>query len=96
MSAAQASGFLNYIREPLGYQVIVTRKIGSKEIHKVRSLPQTIGWRYWPGAHGQAPCGCPVCWDRGRMNSRNIREKWLEQEKELGQAVKSGAIQAPP
>jgi hypothetical protein len=94
MSAAQASGFLRRINEPLGYQVIIQRKIRAREIHKVRPLPQTIGWRYTPKAHGQAPCGCPICWERGGIKSRKIREEWLDRERDFMDAIASGSLKS--
>jgi hypothetical protein len=39
-------------------------------------VPQKIGWRYQPHAHGKRPCGCPACLPRGSIKSRAIREKY--------------------
>jgi len=80
VTAADAAGFLQKVSEPAGYQVIVPRKITAKEIHRVRSVPQVVGWRYFPGAHGSTPCGCPVCYEPGSIKSRKIRDRWLAAE----------------
>jgi len=42
----------------LGYEVITPRAIGPREITSIRALPQTLGWRYFPGSHDRRPCGC--------------------------------------
>jgi len=42
-----------------GWEVIIPRRIAANEIHRVRSLPQVVGWRYDPGARGKSPyCTC--------------------------------------
>src|ERR1700722_4528395 len=53
MTAAQAAARIARASDSLGMQVIVPRAIGRREIHRVRSLPQKIGWRYFPDAHGR-------------------------------------------
>jgi|ERR1041385_13044 hypothetical protein len=59
----------------LGLQVMIPRKILGKEITRVYLPPQLVGWRYYPEAHGKAPCGCDYC-QRGLIKSRRIREKY--------------------
>lgn len=61
MSAAEAVAvFMAESRE--GWEVIIPRRIEAKEIHRIRSLPQVIGWRYHPGANGSPPfCTCKFC-----------------------------------
>lgn len=76
MSAAEASGLIMKMSEPEGFEVIVPRKIEAAEIHKIRRLPQVVGWRYYPGAHGRKPCGCPVCLRRGEYGSKKLREDY--------------------
>src|ERR1044072_6423694 len=39
--------------DPLGYELIIDRKITAKEIQKIKSLPQKIGWRYIPGSNNK-------------------------------------------
>jgi hypothetical protein len=75
MSAAAATTFFNSASIREGYQVVIPRRIEAKEIHRVRSLPQMVGWRYYPGAHGKRPCGCPIC-QRGGYGARRIREAY--------------------
>jgi hypothetical protein len=61
-----------------GYEVIIPRAIGPREIHAVRAVRQVVGWRYFPGSHARRPCGCPVCQPRGEIRSRNLRERYEE------------------
>jgi hypothetical protein len=57
---------------PEGYEVVIPRGIARSEIIRVRSVPQVAGWRYFPGAHGRAPCSCEFC-QRGLRDSRRVR-----------------------
>lgn len=66
---------LNSLSDPLGFEMFVCRKIAASEIHRVRALPQVIGWRYRPHAHGRALCGCPVCLPRGSIKSNALRKR---------------------
>lgn len=75
-TAAKASGIIHHHKSPLGYQIYIPRKIEKREIIRIRHLPQNIGWRYYPEAHGNKPCGCPVCIPRGEIKSRRIRKQW--------------------
>lgn len=56
---------------PEGYQVIVPRRIERSEIIRIAALPQVVGWRYRPGAHGQPPCVC-ICCSRGTYGIRKL------------------------
>lgn len=49
------------LEDPLGYELIITRKIEASEITKVAHLPQTLGWRHFPGSHNKPPCACEYC-----------------------------------
>lgn len=73
LTAAEAA---NTLRQSgmLGYEVIIPRAIGPREITAIRALPQTIGWRFFPGSHDRAPCGCDYC-QRGEIKGRRIRER---------------------
>jgi hypothetical protein len=75
MSAADAVAL--FAREPdaRGWEVIVPRRIGANELHRIRHLPQVVGWRYLPGAHGRKPCGCDYC-QRGQYGARRLREEY--------------------
>lgn len=76
VTAAQAAHAIMHAEDPLGMQIIVPRGIAPKEIHAIRSVPQVVGWRYFPGAHARKPCGCPYCQSRGAFKSRKIREEF--------------------
>ncbi len=77
-SAAEAVALFTTGRDVLGWEVIVPRRIGADELHRVRRLPQVIGWRYLPGAHGRKPCGCDYC-QRGQYGARRLREEYKRQ-----------------
>lgn len=72
MSAADAVALFLSDAALEGFEVIVPRKILSSEIHRIRKLPQIVGWRYYPGAHGRKPCGCSFC-QRGEFGGRKLR-----------------------
>lgn len=74
--AAEAVGILFNDTEALGYQVFIPRRVTANEVFRVSYLPQSIGWRYYPEAHGKAPCGCPVCLRKGEIKSRKIRRQF--------------------
>jgi hypothetical protein len=76
VTAAQAAHAIMHAEDPLGMQIIVPRAIAPKEIHAIRSVPQVLGWRYFPGAHARKPCGCPYCQSRGAIKSRKLREEF--------------------
>lgn len=62
--------------DKLGFEFLLERKIESKEIERVRHLPQTLGWRYMPNSHSRGlSCACPMCISPGEINSRKKREK---------------------
>ncbi len=62
--------------DPLGMQIVVPRAILPKEIRAIRSVPQVLGWRYFPNAHGRKPCGCPYCQWSGGIKTRKLREEF--------------------
>jgi hypothetical protein len=61
MTAAEAAAAIQTAQPAEGFEVIIPRRVLSKEIHRARKLPQVVGWRYYPASHGKRPCGCPVC-----------------------------------
>lgn len=74
-TAAQAAAWLKD-KEVLGFEVIIPRSISASEIRSIRSLPQGLGWRHFPGAHVRGIfCGCDYC-QRGEIKSRRIRERY--------------------
>lgn len=70
------------IEDPLGYEIIIDRKIEAKEIDKIKSLPQNIGWRYKPKANGLKPCGCDYC-IKSTIKGNRIRQKYDPKEKRI-------------
>ena len=75
MSAAEAVGLIMHAAESEGFEVIIPRKIDASEIHRIRTLQQVVGWRYYPGAHGNKPCGCPYC-QRGEYGAKKLRRAY--------------------
>jgi hypothetical protein len=57
-------------------KAIVRSGIRLREIHAIRAVPQVVGWRSYPGAHGRRPCGCPYCQPRGQIRSRKLGERY--------------------
>lgn len=72
---------LNSLADPLGFEIFIDRKIAASAIAKIRHLPQKIGWRYQPHAHGKRPCGCPACLPKGSIKSKKIRERYDPESK---------------
>ncbi len=80
VTAAEAVAIILGEGDAQGFEVVIPRAIHADEIHAVRSVPQVVGWRYFPGSHGRRPCGCPLCQPRGEIRSRKLRERY---EREL-------------
>lgn len=75
MTAAESVAEFDSADDAQGWEVVVPRRIGAKEIHKVRTLPQVVGWRYFPDAKGKPPfCSCKFC-TRGEYGSKALRER---------------------
>lgn len=83
MSAAEAVALFMSANSREGWEVVVPRRIAASEVHRVRSLRQVLGWRYYPGAHGNRPCPCEFC-TRGEYGGGSIRRR-------LGTAKKPAA-----
>lgn len=75
MTAAQALAQVMAQTKMTGLQVIIPRRVGPGEIVRIRPLPQIVGWRHYPEAHGRHPFACACC-QCGMYNSRKIREKY--------------------
>lgn len=74
MTAAEAVGEFNSAEDAQGWEVVIPRRISHNEIHRIRSLPQVIGWRFSPGSKGKKPfCICKFC-TRGEYGSQKMRE----------------------
>jgi hypothetical protein len=65
--------------DPLGYELIIDRKIYPDEITKVKHLPQTLGWRYFPGSHNKKPCNCEYCL-RGMIKGKRTKRRLDEED----------------
>ena len=65
--------FLN-LEDKMGFQTIISRKIYSTEITKIKNLPQIIGWRHFPKSHERKRCLCPACLSKGSYNSINAKK----------------------
>jgi hypothetical protein len=78
--------------DPLGYEMLIERKIQPGEITRIRHLPQKIGWRYKPRVHGNKPCGCSTC-QRGLYGARKIREVYDPPEPAIPYEVLKAEIQ---
>lgn len=77
MTAAQAAATLER-EQILGFELILERAVRVSEIHSVKALPQTVGWRYFPGAHELGIfCSCRFC-QRGNFNSRRLQRDYRE------------------
>jgi hypothetical protein len=58
-----------------GWEVVIPRRVAAKEIHRIRSLPQVVGWRYFPTAKGKPPfCTCKYC-TRGEYGAARLRDR---------------------
>ena len=80
MPLGEAIGILRSLPDALGFEMFVERKIQPAEIQKIRHLPQKIGWRYKPRAHGNRPCGCSAC-QFGAYNSRKLQDAYDPKDK---------------
>ena len=75
LTAAEAIGIIFNAEQAEGFEVLIPRKIEPNEIHKITTLPQVLGWRYYPEAKGKKPCGCPFC-TKGDIKSKRIRDEY--------------------
>jgi hypothetical protein len=61
--------------DPLGWEVLIPRRIEAKEIHRTRRLTQVVGWRFYPKAKGKPPfCTCKFC-ARGEYGAAKLRRR---------------------
>jgi hypothetical protein len=75
MTAAEAVAAFSAAEDARGWEVVIPRRIEAAEVHRVRVLPQVVGWRYSPGAKGKPPfCTCKFC-TRGEYGARRLRER---------------------
>jgi hypothetical protein len=74
VAAAEAVAQFALTKDSRGWEVIVPRRVEANEIHKVRQLPQVIGWRFYPTAKGKTPCTCEFC-IRGDYGAAKLRRR---------------------
>lgn len=75
MNAAESVAIFDAAEDAQGWEVVIPRRIDPKEIHKVRSLPQVIGWRFSPSSKGKRPfCACKFC-TRGDYGAQKLRDR---------------------
>jgi hypothetical protein len=80
LTAAEAVAEFMSAENREGWEVIIPRRIESNEIHRVRSLPQVTGWRYYPESKGKPPfCACKYC-TRGDFGSAKLRARLIPPE----------------
>jgi hypothetical protein len=78
MTAAAAVGAFRTAEDRQGWQVVIPDGIEAKQIHRIRELPQVLGWRYSPTAKGKPPfCGCDFC-VRGDYGAAKLRQRYRE------------------
>ncbi|QQO10360.1 hypothetical protein [Breznakiella homolactica] len=75
------------LEDKMGFQTIIERKISSKEIIRIKNLPQVIGWRHYPKSHERKRCLCPACLLKGSYKSTALKE--LEQESLFKELIKA-------
>jgi hypothetical protein len=75
MSAAEAVAAFDTADDRQGWEVVIPRRIEAKEIHRIRTLPQVVGWRFSSGAKGNKPfCTCRFC-TRGEYGAAKMRKR---------------------
>ncbi|WP_026341614.1 hypothetical protein [Actinomadura atramentaria] len=74
-TAAGAVRRIAALADPRGWEVFVPRAVAAREVRAVRAVPQGVGWRYRPDAHGRRPCTCFGCRERGGYGARRLRER---------------------
>ncbi|MER5458647.1 HEAT repeat domain-containing protein [Micromonospora sp. NPDC002389] len=79
-TASQAVAAVRELDDPRGFEVFVPRVIGVGEVRRVRDVPQGVGWRYVPAAHGRRPCPCPACLPRGAYKVATVRRRFSDEE----------------
>ncbi|EMF70411.1 hypothetical protein [Leptospira interrogans] len=73
-SVIESTQLLLSTENKLGFQIVLPRKVTKKEILKIKNLPQTIGWRYFPEAHSKPRCLCPACLPKGLAFNNKLKE----------------------
>lgn len=75
LSAAEAVAEFAAASDGQGWQVVIPRRVEAGELHRVRRLPQVVGWRFSPEAKGKPPfCTCKFC-NRGDYGWQRTRAR---------------------
>lgn len=75
LTASQAVAEFDSADDTQGWEVVIPRGIYSSEIHRVRTLPQVVGWRFSPTLKGKKPfCPCKFC-TRGEYGAQKLRDR---------------------
>lgn len=75
LPAAEAVAQFAAADDPLGWEILVPRRVEPKEIHRTRRVAQVVGWRFFPKAKGKPPfCTCKFC-TRGEYGSARLRKR---------------------
>jgi hypothetical protein len=75
MPASEATGLLRSLDDPRGYEIVVPAALPSSSVVRVRAVPQGVGWRHLPDAHGRPPCACPGCLQPGRPGVARLKRR---------------------
>lgn len=77
MSAAEAVGVIRDAESPLGYEIMIPRRIAPHEIVDASVPRRAFGWRYFPEvkAARRYPCDCPVCMPRSEVKAARYRRR---------------------
>ena len=78
-TADEAVAALMQAEDKLGAEAIVLQPVAARAITSIRALRQVTGWRFYPGAKGRKPCGCPGCISRGEPFSQALRRAYEAQ-----------------
>jgi len=81
ISLGEAIKEIMSLEDPLGYELIIDRKISANEIHSIKHLPQNLGWRYFPGSHNKKPCNCEYCL-KGMIKGKKTKKRLDEEAEE--------------
>ena len=73
-TAAESAAVIRSATDPRGYEVVLPRRVGAGEIHRIQAVSRVVGWRYYPDANGRSPCACPAC-AKGEFGARAWRTR---------------------
>ena len=98
MSAAAAVGIILSHPEPLGYEVMIPRRIRPSEIVAVGHVAQKLGWRRIPGTQEALICTCPMCVPPGTVKSARRRAQFeaLQERRAIAMVNASRAERGMP